>query len=149
MSAGAAAPDVHVARWRDLDAETAYAILQLRTTVFVVEQRCAYQDIDGRDREEDARQLWIAAQGRVVSTLRLLREQDGSHRIGKVATHASFRGRGFGAALVAHALQLTDGDVVLNAQAQLTGWYERFGFAVSGAEWVDEGIAHVPMRRLR
>ena len=41
----------------------------------------------------------------------------------------------------------TGGAVVLNAQSYLAGWYGRFGFQVDGAEFVEDGIAHVPMRR--
>ncbi|HKR99790.1 MAG TPA: GNAT family N-acetyltransferase, partial [Candidatus Dormibacteraeota bacterium] len=106
MTASAAAPAVSHARWAELDAETAYAILQLRTLVFVVEQRCVYQDLDGRDLEETALQLWISDAGRVVSAARLLVEPGGAHRIGKVATHPDHRRRGFARALVARALQL-------------------------------------------
>jgi len=49
---------------------------------------------------------------------------------------------------MARALELVgDGPVVLDAQAQLEGWYARFGFAASGPEFLEDGIPHVPMHR--
>jgi ElaA protein len=135
----------------DLDSVTLYAILRLRTDVFVVEQECPYPELDGRDLEPDARQLWIEQDGVVVATLRLLKD-DGEARIGRVATAPSARGTGLAAMLVQHALDLVAaGDpemaIVLDAQTYLADWYERFGFRRDGDEYVEDGIPHVPMRR--
>jgi len=70
------------------------------------------------------------------------------HRIGRVATAPAARGRGLAASLMARALELVgDGPVVLDAQAQLEGWYARFGFAAGGPAFLEDGIPHVPMRR--
>jgi ElaA protein len=134
-----------------LDPVTLYAILRLRTDVFVVEQECPYPELDGRDLEPDARQLWIEQDGVVVATLRLLKD-DGEARIGRVATAPSARGTGLAAMLVRHALELVAADdpgteIVLDAQTYLADWYERFGFRRDGDEYVEDGIPHVPMRR--
>jgi ElaA protein len=139
---------VHVALTRDLDVATLYDILRLRSEVFVVEQACAYQDLDGRDLEADCRQLWCADDsGRVVATARLLVEPEG-HRIGRVCTASEGRGRGLAATLVQAALrEVGAGRVVLSAQSHLTGWYERFGFSSTGREWVEDGIPHTGMER--
>ena len=141
-------PPVRAARTTELDAATLYRILQLRTDVFVVEQECPYPELDGRDLEPSARQLWIERGDTVVATLRLLIDPDGSARIGRVATAPSVRGTGLAAVLMDAALDLTAGvDVVLDAQTYLQGWYGRFGFVADGAEYVEDGIPHVPMRR--
>jgi ElaA protein len=144
-----ARPAVHAARLADLDPTTLYRILRLRTDIFVVEQECAYPELDGRDLEPSARQLWIArADGEVVATLRLLRDDDGTARIGRVATALSARGEGLAALLMRHAIDLAvDADIVLDAQTQLFAWYERFGFVRNGADYIEDGIPHVPMRR--
>jgi ElaA protein len=131
-----------------LDPVTLYRILALRSEVFVVEQDCVYADLDGRDLEPDARQLWIEQDGAVVATLRLLRDPDGRARIGRVATAASARGSGLAAALMRRALELAgDREIVLDAQTYLFALYRRFGFVRDGADYVDDGIPHVPMRR--
>lgn len=141
-------PAVHVAALADLDPVTLYALLALRVEVFVVEQRCAYAELDGRDLEPGARQLWIEQDGRVVATLRLLVDPDGALRIGRVATAAAARGRGLAAALLERSLALAgDRTVVLDAQAHLAGWYAGFGFERDGADFVEDGIEHTPMRR--
>lgn len=127
---------------------TLYAVLALRVDVFVVEQQCPYRELDGRDLEPEARMLWIERDATVVATLRILRESDGSARIGRVATSARARGQGLAATLMSHALGLVpDVDVELHAQSHLETWYRRFGFERAGPDYLDDGIAHTPMRR--
>ena len=68
-------------------------------------------------------------------------------RIGRVATRRDARSGGLAAALVDHVIATSDAPWVLDAQAQLLGWYGERGFSVSGAEHLEDGIPHVPMRR--
>lgn len=139
---------VHDAVLTDLDPVTLYRILALRSAVFVVEQDCAYLDPDDRDLEPDARQLWVEQDGTVVATLRLLSDADGTVRIGRVATARSARGNGLAAVLMRRALDIAgEREIVLGAQSYLSDWYARFGFARDGADYVEDGIPHVPMRR--
>ena len=65
-----------------------------------------------------------------------------------MALHPTVRGQGFADALMHTALQICpDRDVVLDAQTPLAGWYDTLGFEVTGAEFLDDGIPHLPMRR--
>ena len=139
---------VHEAALDDVPPRTLHDLLRLRVDVFVVEQECAYPEIDGRDGEPGALLLWAAdSRGGVAATLRLLREPEG-RRIGRVATAAEFRGAGLAAQLVRRALELAgDVPVVLDAQAHLASWYARFGFEATGEPFTEDGIPHVPMRR--
>jgi ElaA protein len=131
----------------DLDASTLYKILRLRVDVFVVEQACAYPELDGRDLEPGARQVWIERAGDVVATLRIL-DEGAALRIGRVATAADARSAGLARRLMDRALELAgDRAVVLDAQSYLGRWYQGFGFVQDGDEFVEDGIAHVPMRR--
>ena len=139
---------IRSAAFAELDTATLYAILQLRCDVFVVEQRCAYRDLDGRDTEPTARHLWLADDAGVVRAyLRTLDEGLGVTRIGRVVTAPDARGRGLADRLVRHAIGCAPGAVVADAQAQLQDWYARRGFAVDGPRFFEDGIAHVPMRR--
>lgn len=142
-------PTVHVAPLREIEPVTLYAILRLRVDVFVVEQDCPYAELDGRDLEPSAMQLWTTSEdGEVLATLRLLTDPSGDRRIGRVTTARPARGSGLAAALINRAIELSDGaPIVLDAQSQLQGWYERFGFSVVGEAFVEDGIPHVPMRR--
>ena len=68
--------------------------------------------------------------------------------IGRVLVAASHRGRGLAEVLMSRALELVgDRDSALDAQSYLATWYERFGYEVTGPEFLDDGIPHVPMRR--
>jgi ElaA protein len=138
--------------WADLDPLTLHALVTLRADIFVVEQECAYRDLDGRDVEPQTQHLWTADEQGPTSYLRVLAEPDGSTRIGRVCTRADARGQGLSRQLMTAALNGSDGTfvldaVVLDAQAHLADWYGRFGFVVDGPRYVEDGIPHVPMRR--
>ena len=140
-------PIIRDAAPAELDVTTLYNILRLRVDVFVVEQECAYPELDGRDLEPGARHLWAESSGEIVATLRML-DDGAAVRIGRVATAAGARSSGLAGRLMQRALELAgDREVVLEAQSYLQGWYERFGFVRVGEEYVEDGIPHVPMRR--
>ena len=143
------------ARFDELDARTFHDLARLRVDVFVVEQRAAYRELDGRDTEPGTAHVWADTGGQPVAYLRLLSEADGTRRIGRVCVAVGHRGEGLAGVMVAEALRLAAAEapraeVVLDAQSYLAGWYERQGFAVDGSEFVDDdGIPHVPMRLRR
>ena len=140
-------PDVQVATFEALDARQAYSLWALRESVFVVEQSCPYQELDGRDVEPGTRHLWVEDGQRPVAYLRLLTDEEG-FRIGRVLVAPGARGRGLAGVLVRAALELVgDRPSHLDAQSYLAGWYTRFGYEPSGPEFVEDGIPHVPMRR--
>ena len=132
----------------DLSAAELYGLCRLRVDVFVVEQECPYPELDGRDLEPATEHLWFEAGGVPVATLRVL-DDGGERAIGRVATASGSRGAGLAARLMEAALaSYGDGPLHLGAQAYLQGWYERFGFRQSGDGYVEDGIPHVPMRRV-
>jgi ElaA protein len=124
-----------------------HAILELRNRVFVVEQDCVYNDIDGRDIEPTTRHLWISLDGRVAAYARQLRDDDGTIRIGRVVTNVADRGSGLARDLVSSVVESSDAPIVLDAQTHLAGWYETFGFEVDGEEFIEDGIPHITMRK--
>ena len=138
--------EIRVAAFDELDGRTAYRLWQLREAVFVVEQACPYPELDGRDLEPGTRHVWAVHESAPVGYLRVL---DGEQaRIGRVLVARGFRGRGIAASLMATALDLVgERPCRLDAQTYLAGWYARFGFERTGAEFVEDGIPHVPMRR--
>lgn len=139
--------ELHVASFHDLDTTTLYALLRLRTDVFVVEQECPYPELDGRDTEPGTRHLWLARDRDVLAYLRILADP-GAERIGRVAVARHERGAGHAGRLMSEALAVIGNrPAVLAAQTHLAGFYGRYGFTVSGAEYVEDGIPHVPMRR--
>ena len=138
-----------VGPFTELDAASAYAVWKLRQDVFVVEQQCAYPDLDGRDDEPGTRHVLLRDDGELLGYARVL--DDGSTwRIGRVVVAAKARGRGLADELMLAAVQVATGrDVLLDAQSPLAGWYETFGFVADGPEFLEDGIPHTPMRLRR
>lgn len=136
---------VRSARFAELTTAQLYEILRLRSEVFVVEQECVYLDLDGRDTEPTTTHWWIEDErGRVIAAARLLRTQPGS-RIGRVVVDHAHRRHGHGARIVEQALRVAPRPTRADAQSHLEQWYGRFGFVRDGAEFVEDGIPHVPM----
>jgi ElaA protein len=135
------------AAFADLDTATLYALLKLRSDVFVVEQACAYPELDGRDTEPGAEHRWIEGDdGRPLAYLRVLDEGDGTVRVGRVVTAPDARGEGLARRLVDGVLA-DHGDVRADAQSHLAGWYEALGFEVVCDEYLEDDIPHLPMFR--
>jgi len=138
---------------RDLDKATLYAVLSLRCQVFVVEQQCPYQDVDGRDLTDDTHHLLAHEEGRLVAYLRLLAPcAEAPAAIGRVVTAPEGRGRGLGHQLMEQAIaaceRLWPGQpLYLSAQAHLQTYYGRYGFTAQGDSYLEDGILHIDMHR--
>jgi ElaA protein len=135
----------------DLPPRTAYGVWRLRQQVFVVEQDCPYPDLDGRDLEAATRHVVLldddGPDQTVLGTLRVLDDGDAA-RIGRVVVAPAARGRGLAALLMDEAMAACgDREVRLDAQTGLTGFYASYGFVVTGPEFDEDGIMHVPMSR--
>jgi ElaA protein len=129
-----------------------YAILRLRQEVFIVEQKCAYADADGLD--AGATHLFAVDGGEVVAYARLF--APGARRaeavIGRVVTAPSARRSGLGRELMQRAIDALvalHGPVAiwLGAQKYVERFYASFGFVRDGADYDEDGIPHLPMRR--
>lgn len=138
----------------DLSKEQLYAILQLRTEVFVVEQHCAYQEVDGQDLTGDTLHLMGWQDDQLVAYLRLLdpQSQGGDVVIGRVVTSPRARGEKLGHPLLLKGLEAAGHcwpgtPVYVSAQAHLKGFYAQHGFEVAGEEYLEDGIPHIGMRK--
>jgi predicted GNAT family N-acyltransferase len=138
-------PQVRTAHFDELGKLDLYRVLQLRAEVFVVEQDCAFLDIDGRDVEPSTVHLWLEHDDRLVGYARIL-PVPGATELGRIVTPLDLRGSGVGAMLMREAIQRIEGPILLKAQARLSNWYERFGFDLAGDPFMEDGIPHVPMR---
>ena len=144
-----------VRSFRELDVDTLYALLKLRSEVFVVEQNCVYLDPDGKDRHPDTvHLLGMAPDGSLAAYLRILPAGLSYPQVsfGRVLTAPAWRGRGLGdpmlhAALTEIERRWPGTDVQIGAQAHLQGFYGKHGFVVSSEPYVEDGITHVDMLR--
>lgn len=144
-----------VFRWQwctldDLSARQLYALLAAREAVFVVEQNCAYQDLDGLDIEAEHLIGWADSQ--VAACLRLLAPgvRFPEPSLGRILTTQPFRGTGCGRELVARGLAHLSGRypgraVRISAQAHLEGFYGSFGFVPASQIYLEDGIPHLEM----
>jgi ElaA protein len=128
-----------------------YALLALRSDVFVVEQNCVYLDTDGLD--SVALHLWLPGTPHALAVARLLPPGScyAEASIGRVATAGRVRRTGLGRALFQRALdevaQRWPGPVRIMAQSYLTKFYAEFGFLIQGDEFLEDGIPHFYMRK--
>jgi ElaA protein len=144
--------------WRFLpfDALTAgelYALLQLRSEVFVVEQACVFQDMDGTDAE--AMHLLGTDAGQLVAYARCFAAgaKFDEASIGRVITRHGVRGRGAGHALMDQAIACVGQQwgaqaIRIGAQARLKQFYRQHGFSTTGMPYIEDGIPHIDMLRL-
>lgn len=154
-----------------LSAEELYGILQLRSEVFVVEQDCVYADLDGLDLHPETVHVFVPRSPRPsrdshgaetgtayspAACARLLPASipdgpaavPGARSVGRVISAPDTRGTGMGRALLAAVIaEFGHEPLTLNAQAHLERFYGDFGFAVSGEEFIEDGIPHLPMHR--
>ena len=142
-------PRVLTVGFDGLAPRTAYELWRLRQQVFVVEQDCPFPDLDGRDLEDATLHVLLLEDDDLIGCLRVLDDGD-ALRIGRVVVAPAARGRGLAALLMDHAMAACgDGEVRLDAQTGLTGFYASYGFAVTGPEFDEDGVMHVPMCRPR
>lgn len=134
-----------------LSSEELYQILNLRLAVFVVEQNCPYQDLDGRDSKSFHltgldENLDVVAYARILPAGTAFNEVS----IGRVCTSKNARGTGAGLALMKNALQLITEQygktpVRIGAQRYLTKFYSGFGFEIASEEYLEDNILHIEM----
>jgi ElaA protein len=128
-----------------------YDMLALREAIFVVEQTCLYQELDGLDKI--AQHLLVLQGDTTVACLRILPpgELEARVRIGRVAVLPGWRKRGIARAMVKMAVdracrEFPSNGVFLDAQTYLQGFYESLGFRTCGNEFLEDGIPHIPMQ---
>ena len=138
-----------------LTANDVYVMLALRSAVFVVEQQCIFQDIDGLDLIDGSWHLLAWQGNQLVGCLRVFDPSlhDGDVVIGRVATDASVRGSGVGHQLMGRALQHCAATwpqcaAYLSAQSHLEPFYASHGFVAVTERYLEDDIPHVGMRRV-
>jgi len=143
--------------WRDLSRDEFHAIIRLRVDVFVLEQDCAYSDLDGKDLR--SWHVWAEDQcsstgASAVSYARVLAPgvSYAEPSIGRVATRRDRRGAGMGKELMRRSLEVAERlwpgqGVRISAQCYLEEWYGDLGFTSVGEPYLEDGIPHIQMLR--
>jgi len=137
-------------KYTELSTDELYAILQLRSIVFVVEQNCPYLDLDDKDQRSWHLLGWQKDQ--LVAYTRLLPAGVAFEEpsIGRVVTAPSVRRTGIGRILMqksiddCHAL-FGKQPIQIGAQRYLESFYGSLGFEISGSPYLEDGIPHIHM----
>jgi len=142
-----------VSAFDQLDANSLYALLMARVAVFVVEQHCAYQELDGLD-SAALHLTGRLANGDLVALARILPPgtRFGEPSIGRVLTLPPMRGTGLGRILMQRAIEVCrqhwpELPIRLSAQQHLEGFYGSLGFVTTSEPYDEDGIQHIDMRR--
>lgn len=146
----APAYSVDLRRMEDFSAGELYALLRLRIDVFVVEQACAYPELDGKDAA--ALHLRLLIDGETAGYARLWKPEDAPPRIGRVLVAPAHRGKRLGEAVMREAIRACEThfpgtSIALSAQSHLEPFYRSLGFSPTSAEYVEDGIPHIDMLR--
>ena len=136
----------------DFSARAFHELLKLRCDVFVVEQKCPYPELDGKD--VDALHLRLLDGDDLMAAARILTPHDDGEpvKIGRVVVSPAHRGKRLGETLMREAMAACDarfpGHVVaLSAQNYLRRFYESLGFVATSEVYVEDDIPHIDMQR--
>jgi ElaA protein len=140
-------------RFAELAPERLYALLKLRSDIFVVEQNCVFPDMDGRDAECE-HLCGDDAQGRLVAYLRLVPPGVRLPQVslGRVVVAKDARGRQLGRAVMLEGIRRCEAQypgktIKVSAQRHLEKFYDSLGFRRNGAPYLEDGIWHIDMAR--
>jgi ElaA protein len=144
--------EILIKTFKELELEELYQILQLRSEVFVVEQNCVYQDLDGLDQK--ATHLLGIKNDKIIAYTRLFKAGDyfDNPAIGRVVVKKQERQYGYGKTImeasIAYIETAFESEIIeLSAQCYLIKFYNELGFETTGSEYLEDDIPHMRMLR--
>jgi ElaA protein len=133
--------------FEDLSPKEMEDMFRLRQNVFIIEQDCFYEDIDGDD--ENANHLLFYKAEQLAAYLRLFpagAKLDNEASLGRIVVDPEFRGTGVGVQLIKKGIELCENSPVrIEAQAALKDYYNKLEFKEEGEVYVVDGIDHIQM----
>lgn len=148
----------HCLRFAQLNTQQLYDCLKLRTNVFVVEQQCAYPELDGKDCHRDTHHLFALSSlpnnPLLIAYARLLPPglSYSQPSIGRVVVAPQYRSQALGKALMNRALEhchrLWPRQAIhIGAQSHLQRFYDEYGFTACSQPYMEDGIEHIEMQK--
>ena len=136
--------------YNELTTNQLYNILKLRAEVFVVEQNCAYQDLDNKDNK--ALHLIGEINNEIIAYTRIFKKGDyfTNSSIGRVLVKKEFRKKELGKAIMEKSIEIIkkntkEEKIEISAQKYLTKFYKDLGFKKTGKEYLEDNIPHIKM----
>ncbi|VEE62589.1 putative acyltransferase [Shewanella putrefaciens] len=141
-------------KFNQLTANTLYEILKLRVDVFVVEQACAYPELDDKDRHPETQHLiGLSPAGGLLTYARILPPglSYPEASIGRVVVSPAGRGKGLAMPLMQRAIDAAlstwpAAGIQIGAQDYLKSFYQKLGFNACSDMYLEDGIPHIDMR---
>ena len=138
-----------IKKWHDLSIEEVQSIFGLRSEVFIVEQECPFQDVDGRDPEANHLLLYenniLCGYTRIFPKNTYFKEAS----FGRTVVKKKYRGKGYGHALVKESIKYLknkkESPIKISAQSYLKKFYLSHGFIPKGEEYMEDNIPHTAM----
>lgn len=141
-----------IKRFNELSTQELYEILQVRSEVFVVEQNCVYQDVDGKDQK--AIHVLGYFQDDLAAYCRLFDAGDYFEQasIGRVIVSPKHRDKKLGHELMQTAIKAVENEfgqtkITISAQLYLQKFYEGHGFVKTSETYLEDDIPHIEMKR--
>ena len=142
--------DITIKTYNQLSLDDLYYILQLRSEVFVVEQDCVYQDVDGKDQK--ALHVIGKKDNTIIAYTRIFKAGDyfKEASIGRVVVSKKERHQQYGELLMKASIQATEDnfgtiEIKLSAKKYLENFYNNLGFTTTGEPYLEDGIPHIAM----
>lgn len=137
------------ATFEQLSTTQLYQILALREEVFIVEQRCPYQDADGQDFK--ALHLMAYQDQQLLAYARIFAPEQNQAKIGRVVTKVTGRGQGLGQQLMQRAIAYCqqhwpEANIMISAQCYLEKFYQQLGFEICSEPYLEDDIPHIAMQ---
>tara|TARA_X000000950_G_scaffold286435_1_gene395339 strand:+ start:672 stop:1121 length:450 start_codon:yes stop_codon:yes gene_type:complete len=140
-----------IKNFSELSTEEIYGVLKLRSEVFVVEQNCIYQDLDGKD--EHAIHLFYKKENEIIAYTRIFKKGDyyeENPSIGRVVVSKKERGKGLGKRIMRESIlyiknNYNNKSIELSAQKYLDKFYTDLDFYSEGEDYLEDGIPHQRM----
>ncbi|SEM29363.1 ElaA protein [Maribacter orientalis] len=143
--------DIKVKKFNELSIQELYSLLKLRSEIFVVEQDCVYQDLDGKDAKA-LHVIGINNNNEVVAYTRIFKPGDyfDIASIGRVAVHKDYRKYGYGKDIMQASInavneKFKEQQIKISAQTYLDKFYTELGFKAIGEGYLEDGIPHIQM----
>lgn len=142
--------NIFIKSFSDLTKEELYNILSLRSEVFIVEQNCAYQDIDHKD--QFALHVFLKKNNQIIAYTRIFKPNDYFEysSIGRVVVLKKERASKIGSQIMSFSIKkieeiFNETKIKISAQNYLISFYEKLGFKAIGEEYLEDGIPHIAM----
>lgn len=142
--------NIKILKLNELEPIDIYKMFKLRVEVFIIEQKCLYQDIDKKD--EDAYHLLSYEGDEISGYLRILKKGVSFDEvsIGRVVVNPKFRNQGVGRKIMVAGInfineKFDNESIRISAQKYLVEFYKSLGFKVVSEDYLEDGILHVEM----